>query len=452
MRCRVIVSRPIDGKALLLNRGGAWTTPVFAPAAEDPRLAAPINDEMRRQLGFETTILKLAARSAQDGDGGDSEAPRVYFAAARQPNPPTPPNAKWVSESDLPSTPVAPPAAARALAAMFAERRNPPPLAAPWERLGWRGDAERWIRAKLDARGMPAAGPSVQQRVWGISCAMKIPAAAGDVYFKATPPFMAHEGKVMQAVAARCPDLLPPPLAVDAGRGWLLLQDYGSDMLHQTPDISRWEAALRMFARAQARQAQRAREWLRLGCPDRSLGRMAALIDPLIASAAQTLGGKPGALSDAELAALGSLSMPLKLMCARLAQCGVPHSLVHGDLGGNIIVSGGGFAFFDWTDACVSHPFFDMATVSAAYFDESALDASESTAARLRNAYLEPWTEFAPMERLIDAHEESLPLGALHQAMTYMWIRSNIAADARPEFDMGLAHWLRRLLRLCGAS
>ena len=142
--------------------------------------------------------------------------------------------------------------------------------------------------------------------------------------------------------------------------------------------------------------------------------------------------------------------MPLKLMCARLAQYAVPHTLVHGDLGGNILIRDEGYTFFDWTDVCVSHPFFEMATISGAYFDESVLKDNPDAEIRLRDAYLEPWTKLMPVEKLVEAFEASRPLGALHQTMTYMWILTNISPDARPELGGGLLHWVRNLLRLCG--
>ena len=102
----------------------------------------------------------------------------------------------------------------------------------------------------------------------------------------------------------------------------------------------------------------------------------------------------------------------------------------------------------------MSHPFFEMATISGAYFDESVLKDSPDAETRLREAYLEPWTRLMPMdmERLVEAFETSRPLGALHQTMTYMWILTNISPDARPELEGGLLHWVRSLLRMCGRS
>ena len=447
MKYHVIVVRPEDGSVLALPSSDGWAVPEFIPTTTDARIVDHINTEMHRQLGFETWTLKCAAR------GEDGEEPwRIFIAVARNADVSAPPGTRWVEQRDISSILFNRPATGNAIAAWLEATASPTALRAPWEYVGWHDAACDWIQAHLTALGMIATAPPVQQRAWGLSCTMKVGTDHGDVYFKATPQFMSHEGRAMQAIAERCPQLLPAPLAVDSGNGWLLMPDFGSDMLHECPDISRWEDALRTIAAAQVEQVESLPNWLSLNIPDRRLGRMVEMIDPLIASCSRMLKGGSNGLSESEVEDLRSLSMPLKLMCARLAQYGVPHTLVHGDLGGNIIIRDGGYTFFDWTDVCISHPFFEMATISAAYFDESVLKDCPDADARLRNAYLEPWNAFQPTDVLVEAFEATRALGALHQTMTYMWILTNISMDARPELEGGLLHWVRQLLRLCGRS
>lgn len=124
----------------------------------------------------------------------------------------------------------------------------------------------------------------------------------------------------------------------------------------------------------------------------------------------------------------------------------MPQTLIHGDLGGNILVNGDRYIVFDWTDVCIAHPFFDMATVIDTAFHDSVIRDESDVRTRLRDAYLEPWTHYETMERLVQAFELATSLGALHQAMSYMWILMNVAEDARWELESGLVMWLRRLL------
>ena len=447
MRYHVIVIRPEDGSLLVLPSSEGWTVPSFAPDITDARIVEHISDEMRRQLGFETWTLKCAARTEIEG-----ETARTFIAVASACGVFASAGGRWLKPLEVHKAEFASPDIGGVAESWLSERDSPSPLSAPWESIGWHDTATEWIHTQLAATGRSRITPIVQQRAWGLSCTMKVATDAGDMYFKATPQFMAHEGRVMQAVAQTCPELLPSPLAVDSDRGWLLMPDYGGEMLHECPDITRWEEALRQFSRAQVEQSENIRYWLSANIPDRRLGRMVEMIDPLVASCSRMLTGEENGLSDSDVENLRSLSLPLKLMCARLADFGVPHTLVHGDLGGNILIRTDGYTFFDWTDACVSHPFFEMATISGAYFDESALKDNPDADDRLRNAYLEPWTKYEPMERLIEEFDAARPLGALHQAMTYMWILTNISPDARPELEGGLLHWVRYLLRLCGRA
>ena len=452
MKYYIVVVHPEGGSVLALppsrpasdDARDAWDVPEFAPATTDARIVGHINAEIRRQLGFDAWTLKCAARG-EDGE----QTWRVFIAVARQSDAALPLGARWLTREQASSARFANPHVGAATRKWFADAAHPSPLRAPWEEIGWHDAACDWILAQLAEPGFTALSPIAHQRAWGLSCTMQVTTEHGDVYFKATPPFMSHEGRVMQAIAERCPELLPAPLAMDAERGWLLMPDFGGEMLHECADIARWEEALRLFSKVQAAQVAHIDLWQSLNIPDRRLGFMVEMIDPLIASCERMLSGGPGGLSDAEVNALRSLSMPLKLLCARLAQYGVPHTLVHGDLGGNILIRESGYTYFDWTDVCVSHPFFEMATISGAYFDESVLADNPDADTRLRDAYLEAWTDYMSMDRLIEAFEASKPLGALHQVMTYMWILTNISADARPELEGGLLHWIRSLLRLC---
>jgi aminoglycoside phosphotransferase (APT) family kinase protein len=62
-------------------------------------------------------------------------------------------------------------------------------------------------------------------------------------------------------------------------------------------------------------------------------------------------------------------------------------SLVHGDLHlGNVAKGPGGPLIFDWTDACVAHPFLDLATIRRGTGEVDVAEAE--LRARLRAAYL----------------------------------------------------------------
>jgi hypothetical protein len=69
-------------------------------------------------------------------------------------------------------------------------------------------------------------------------------------------------------------------------------------------------------------------------------------------------------LSPEEEAGLRAAVPRIQTRCAELAGYAVPPSIVHGDLHlSNVARGPKGHLFFDWTDACVAHPFLDLATI-----------------------------------------------------------------------------------------
>lgn len=443
----LILPHASSARVLLVPDRNGWTLPHFTPAVTDFRSVRHINDHVREQYGLEAVVQRCVAHRYDPNRGLQYS---VYALENRSPVLPLPDGGMWVGGDELDRVPLAIPEhrewIRRGLQDIVAD--TVPELRVPWANVGWFDEALGWVQAQLEQLYIKVLGPRVQERAWALSCIMRIETSMGDVYFKAVPPFMVQESVAMREVSRQYPDLLPPPLATDVGRGWMLLPDFGGDLLVRMTDVSRWEEALRMYARMQVEQVGHVDDWLSRGIPDRRLHRMVQLIDPLIAMSSQILAGGPPGFSEAEIEVLRALPLRMKLLCANLAGYGIPHTLVHGDLGGNILVNGDRYMFFDWTDVCIAHPFFEMATIMDTVYDGNALRHRHEieVRTRLRDAYLEPWTTYGTMEHLVEAFELTKSLGALHQAMSYMWMLMNVAEDARWELESGLAMWLKSLL------
>jgi hypothetical protein len=455
-----IVVRASDGgdghphRLLLIRHGDDWKLPRIASATDtsDAKVltASVLNEAMSEQYGLSTSLLRcLFQRPSKDGDG----IVRAYALEHHGDADAIPEGAMWTNALELDDLFLSHVDDRMALSAWAESFTSSSESHADWYAPGWWDEAMSWIDQALAEKGITREGPPEQVRSWTLSSVIRASTTSGGIYFKAVPQFMSHEGIGMSEMAKQYPTGASPLLSFDADKGWILMPDFGGTRLVENPDIELWERAVRTHAEMQIGQADRARSWLQMGVPDRSIRRMVDLIDPLITVSTQMLTGRAEGLSDDEIDALHGLSMRLKFMCAHLADFKIPHSLVHGDLGGNIIVDDDGdLVFFDWTDACISHPFFDMATMASTVFDDNVFKGDESVAIRIRDAYLQPWTKYEPMDRLIQAYDASRPLGALHQTMSYLWILTNIAEDTRWEVEIGLPTWIRRLLRLCGQS
>jgi aminoglycoside phosphotransferase (APT) family kinase protein len=109
---------------------------------------------------------------------------------------------------------------------------------------------------------------------------------------------------------------------------------------------------------------------------------------------------------------------------------------MHGDLhAGNVALRDGRFATFDWTDASVAHPFFDLVTFARPPRD---LPGGDALAARITAAYLALWEDYESPERLRDAWRLARIAGSLHQTVSYRSILAGLEDAARWEHADGL--------------
>jgi hypothetical protein len=316
-----------------------------------------------------------------------------------------------------------------------------PDLRPPWARVGWFATAESWILEQLDRLDTILLAPVAQVRSWSISCVLRARTMSGDVYFKASSSqaLFAHEPALVQALATMYPDHMPTPLAVDQAQDWMLLADFNR-ILRDQPESQAWADALCAFVRLQKASAVQVEALLASGCRDRRLDTFAARLDALLCDTDAL-----ARLQADEIARLHQLAPQLRAMCSALAQYRVPQTLVHGDLHAkNIAIRNGRYLFFDWTDGCVSHPFFDLVTMLR---HAAVLQDASAAASRLCDAYLALWTDYEPMPRLRQAWALAAPLGALHQAVSYQHIVASLEPAARHELDWGVPFWVRRMLQ-----
>lgn len=312
-----------------------------------------------------------------------------------------------------------------------------PALRAPWARPGWFDQAGVWIARQLALAGIPPIAPVEQVSTWCLSCILRARTAGDTVYFKAsaTLPLFASEPAIVARLSQWYPDHIPTPLGLDPQRRWMLLRDFGPAVGHDAPPAAR-ETLLQVFGAIQRESAARVEELLAIGCVDRRLECLRGQLDALLQDAAVL-----STLDDAEVARFRALRPQLHARCERLAGFPIPQTLGHGDLHlGNVANRAGTYLFFDWTDACVVHPFFDMLTVY--YERDGALQA------HLRDSYLALWTAYAPIEQLREAWELARPLCDLHQAVSYQSILNNVEAAERKDFAGIFTRLVRAILQV----
>ena len=112
----------------------------------------------------------------------------------------------------------------------------------------------------------------------------------------------------------------------------------------------------------------------------------------------------------------------------------LPDTLVHGDFhGGNAFVDDGRALIFDWSDACVANPLFDLHLY--------LMDVEREMHDELVDAYARGWAGDVSATDVRDALPRATPLSCLHQAESYRAILATLAPDDRFWFEDEPERW-----------
>ena len=302
----------------------------------------------------------------------------------------------------------------------------------PWARSGWAADVRSWIQHETARLGHVLVGIE-QVKQWSISSVLRVRTDGPTMYFKvpARLPLFVEEGIVTARLAERFPGYVPAPLAVEPERGWLLLPEF-DELFDWNAPLGTRADALRRFAGLQRRSAAVTDELLADGCLDRRLEVLEAQIHPLLHDPVAT-----ARFTVDETVELRRLEPALKQLCRRLDALELPATLLHGDLHMlNVARLNGNLVYFDWTDACISHPFLDLISLQ--------WEPDETSRAVLLNAYLEGWDGEAEPEVLQEAVELAAVVRPLHHAVSYRTIVAGLEESAQDEHSTD--EFLRELL------
>ena len=414
-----IITHPAVPQILLVQGPAGWSLPRFESAEHYLGEVGYINRAIREQFGIEVTVLRCVRNEC---DAETATVRRIHEAENHTPHWTIPQHGKWVRQKELDALTLAQPNHRAVLESWFHEQetRREPRDGRDWTLSGWWEQAAAWIAQQLRQHGYGEILAIEQIKAWEFSCVLYVRTHAGTFYFKAAPRSLARELTVTQRLAALHPRQIPAVVAVETAHRWLLTRAARGSPLMEVSDLSRWECAADAYARLQIDWIERTGELLALGCPDRTLTKLAQEIDPLLADTAALLPGQPQGLSAAEITQLRARAPEFKAMCHELAQYAIPPSLEHGDLWGvNVIAGEDGITFIDWDEPCLAHPFFSLLELTLSVDFQAGLSQVADARARVRDAYLDPWTRYEPRDRLVRACELSQQLAALHLAANY---------------------------------
>ena len=283
-------------------------------------------------------------------------------------------------------------------------------------------DERAWIDAQLTALDTRPAGPIEEVRARPWSMVLRVPTERGEWYFKASGPELRHEPAIAAYLAGHRPELVPPPLAIDAERGWMLMAAAGTSLralAAEEHDVSRWLDVLPSYGQLQVDLAGATDDLLALGAPDLRLAvlpaRFEALLDELDRDV--VAGTDPVAVADLRRAR-GAIPR-VAAMCEELARHGIAEAVQHDDLNdGAVYLDGGRYRILDWGDACISHPWFSMSVTLEGVIAWGPDDVEHSVdIAPYRDAYLVPFANGRDPRDLLTAFDVAVRLGWVCRAV-----------------------------------
>jgi Ser/Thr protein kinase RdoA (MazF antagonist) len=306
------------------------------------------------------------------------------------------------------------------------------PLRHPYARPGGPAADLAWAHGVLTERGLAPLGPPAQVRTWNLSSLWRIPLAGQTAWLKAVPPFYAHEGPLLAALAGG-----PVPTVLGHERGRTLMAEVPGEDLYGA-ELPQLLAMVDLLVGLQQAWAGRTDELLALGLPDWRGPALGPAIAHVVEATAAELAAPDRALLDEFVEHLPG-------RFAQIAACGLPDTLVHGDFhAGNVRGVGLDLTLLDWGDSGVGHPLLDQ----SAFLDRIPKASVEP----VREHWLAAWAAAVPGSDPARASGLLAPIAAARQAVIYRGFLDRIEPSEHPYHQHDPADWLTRTAALLHAS
>ena len=297
-------------------------------------------------------------------------------------------------------------------------------LRQPYARPGGPKADLAWAKTVLREGGITVTEPPVQVRSWNLSSLWRIPAGGQTAWLKVVPPFFAHEGRLLAALAR---ERVPRILGRDSCR--VLLAEVEGEDLYEA-DEHQLVAMVTLLVGVQRSWIGRAEELIGLGLPDWRAPALSTAIRDVFNRTKHDL-----SMDDHEVLERFLGDLPRRF--GAIDTCGLHDTLVHGDFHpGNLRGSGDALTLLDWGDACIGHPLLDQ----PAFFDR----VPTQLVGAVRNHWIRQWREIIPGSDPARASALLAPVAAARQAVIYQRFIDGIEPTEQIYHRFDPAEWLHR--------
>jgi hypothetical protein len=404
-----LLSRIVDRTVRLVLVDGAGAPlgalPPFGLSEPWWQEVAGMVAEARARFGVTVAVLRLLSAERPEPPGG-----AVTFLAQLDGDPPD------------------------GLAPVAGVDLSPHPLRAPYAEPGGPARSLAWAAAALAGAGW-AGVTATQIRTWNLSAVWRLDecppgAPAGGArraWLKQVPRFFRHEAPVLRWLGEAVPGAAPALIAAGE-EGRVLVRDApGEDGWAAGP--AERDAIAAVHHRVQVASLGAVDTLVAAGVPD----RRGPLLGRWVRERLTAWRPAPGE----EVPDVAALLADMDARVAAVQACGMPDSLVHGDLhGGNARLGDGPPVVIDWGDSIVGNPAADILRLTERLDDAGREELVAAWAAR--------WRSTVPGCHPERAVRLWRPVSELYLAAVYASFVAGIEPSERPYHAGDVAPSLRR--------
>ncbi|MGS0683110.1 phosphotransferase [Shewanella sp. 125m-7] len=276
---------------------------------------------------------------------------------------------------------------------------------------------------------------------WCLGQILKQDTDKGYYFFKATAflPLFSNESMLCLTLSELMPHYVPDTLCSLTEKQWMISKDFGGG-LAEGADISSWINAFRQFSKLQIESTQYVNVLIDNGCLQRKITDIPRQLSQLLNDPDITANLPKKLTSHKE-----DIVLNVRRHVEELVLFNIPDTLVHGDLHiENIAQHKDEFIFFDWSDACISHPFIDGTYVFRMPDNEDKKNIIE--------AYLAPWLYLADIETLKSAWNKAELVCYAHQAISYASMKKTLPKEQMQDLEQAYLNAFNRLIDTSGSN
>jgi hypothetical protein len=310
-----------------------------------------------------------------------------------------------------------------------------------WAGARFREELHQWVATAV---GEPAHLEPYKVRPW--ATVWRAETASGVFYAKQNCAAQGYEAALVVALNDLAARHVVPLAAAEPGRGLFLTPDLGAPV-DDRADVDMWARITAAGAHLQLEVARYVDRLLRVGLTRIAPGDAVGYVEEQLAAFERLPEDDPRAMPAEDRAAVRAALPRVATWAEEVAALRLPLTLCHNDLHArNVFEVGGELRFFDFADAVVAEPLAGLLIPLQRLAHELDAGPDDPRLARVADAALEVWSEYAPMTELRAALPAALQLARL--ARTESWIRCTAAMNDTELRDWGKAGgaWLASML------